>query len=154
MSAEELTSEIITKELQAAMKAGDKTRVSVLRLLSSSVRNAEVDKKRKLTPEEMIEVVSREVKRREEAASEFAKGNRTDRADVEKQEAEILREWLPEQLGEDQIRQLVEEAVAQTGASGPAEIGKVMAALMPKIKGRADGKVVSDLVRARLIAFC
>lgn len=154
MSAEELTSEIITKELQAAMKAGDKTRVSVLRLLSSSVRNAEVDKKRKLTPEEMIEVVSREVKRREEAASEFAKGNRTDRAEVEKQEAEILREWLPEQLGEDQIRQLVEEAVAQTGASGPAEIGKVMAALMPKIKGRADGKVVSDLVRARLIAFC
>lgn len=150
MTDSELTSETITKELQTAMKAGDKTRVSVLRLLSSSVKNAEVDKRRKLTPDEMVEVVSREVKRREEAAAEFERGNRGDRADSEMQEAEILRKWLPEQLSEEELKTLIDGAAAQTSASGLSDVGKVMGVLMPKVKGRADGKMVSELVRRKL----
>lgn len=145
-----LDPESLSKELQSALKAGDKTRLSVIRLLSTSIRNAEVDKKRKLTEEEALEVVAREVKRRKEAAAEYRKGDRHERAEAEESEAAILETWLPEQLSPDRLRDLVDDTIRETGASGAGDMGNVMGALIPKIKGRADARSVSAMVREKL----
>ncbi len=140
----------IGEEMRAAMKGGERTRVATLKLLMTAIKNAEVEKRGELAEDEAIGVVSREVKRREEAASEFRKGGREDRAATEEEEAAILREWLPEQLSEGEIESLVDQAVTEVGATNPSEMGKVMSVLMPKVKGKADGKLVSDLVKKRL----
>ena len=142
--------EAIGDEMRAAMKSAERTRVATLKLLMTAIKNAEVEKRGELTDDESIGVVSREVKRREEAAAEFRKGGREDRAKVEEEEAAILREWLPEQLSESEIESLVDQAVAEAGATSPSEMGKVMGLLMPKVKGKADGKFVSDLVKRKL----
>lgn len=140
----------IGEEMRAAMKAGERTRVATLKLLMTAIKNAEVEKRGELAEDEAIGVVSREVKRREEAASEFRRGGREDRAATEEEESSILREWLPEQLSEGEIESLVDQAVTEIGATNPSEMGKVMSVLMPKVKGKADGKLVSDLVKKRL----
>lgn len=140
----------LSSEIQAAMKSKDSTRVSVLRLLSAALRNAEVEKSGALSQEETIAVITREMRKREEAAAEYERGGRSDRAATEEAEAAVLREWLPEPLSENEISQLVDEAIAETGASGPQQMGQVMKALMPKVQGRADGKLISELVRNRL----
>jgi uncharacterized protein YqeY len=140
----------ISEEMRAAMKAAERTRVATLKLLMTAIKNAEVEKRGDLTEDEAISVVTREVKRREEAASEFRKGGREDRATVEEEEASILREWLPEQLSPDEIEMLVDQAVSEVGAASPSEMGRVMGLLMPKVKGKADGKLVSDLVKKKL----
>ncbi len=137
-------------EMRAAMKAGERTRVATLKLLMTAIKNAEVEKRGELSDDEAIGVVAREVKRREEAASEFRRGDSEDRAATEEAEAAILREWLPEQLSESEIESLVDQAVAEVGATSLSEMGKVMAILMPKVKGKADGKLVSDLVKQKL----
>lgn len=140
----------LSSEIQAAIKSKDSTRVSVLRLLSSALRNAEVEKRGQLTEEESVAVITREVRKREEAAAAYEHGGRSDRAADEEAEAAVLRHWLPEPLSEDEISRIVDEAIASTGASGPQQMGQVMKAVMPKLQGRADGKAVSELVRSRL----
>lgn len=145
-----LSSQGLTEVIQAALRAGDKQRVSVLRMLSSSLRNAEVSKPGDLTDEEAIAVVAKEVRRREEAAQEFEKVGRRDRADAERDEAQILREWLPEPIDQSELARLVEESIAEVGATGASQIGSVMKVLMPKIRGRADGKTVSAKVKEKL----
>lgn len=140
----------LSAQIQEALKSGDKARVSVLRLLSSALRRAEVEKRGELSEEETIAVIAREVRKREEAAGEYSRGGRDDRAQAEQAEAEILKKWLPEALSDDELSRLVDEAVSETSAAGPSDMGKVMKALMPKVSGRADGKKVSDLVRNRL----
>lgn len=142
--------ESLGNEMRAAMKSGEKTRVATLKLLMTAIRNAEVEKRGELSEDEAIAVVSREFRRREEAASEFRKGGREDRAAVEEEEAIILREWLPEQLSAEEVEALVDQAVAEVGATSGSEMGKVMGVIMPKVMGRADGKVVSDLVKKKL----
>jgi uncharacterized protein YqeY len=140
----------LTNEIQSALKAGSRERVSSLRLLSTAIRNAEVAKGGHLTDQEAIEVAGREVRKREEAAGEYERAGRADRAGAERAEAEILREFLPDPLSPQELDALVTEAIAAAGASGPGDMGKVMGALMPKVRGRADGKEVSELVRKRL----
>jgi hypothetical protein len=122
----------------------------VLRLLSTAIRNAEVEKRRELSDEEALAIVSKEVRKRQEAAEEYAKADRPDRAAAEEWEAAILRELLPEPLAPEEVDRLVEETIAEVGAGGSGDMGKVMAALMPKLKGRADAKRVSEMVRSRL----
>jgi uncharacterized protein YqeY len=122
----------------------------VLRLLSTAIRNAEVEKRRELSNEEALAIVSKEVRKRQEAAEEYAKAGRADRAATEEWEAAILRELLPERLAPEEVDRLVEETIAEVGAGGSGDMGKVMAALMPKLKGRADAKRVSEMVRSRL----
>lgn len=146
----ELNLDALGSEMQDSMKSGDKLRVATLKLLMSAIKNAQVAKRGDLTDEEGIEVVSREFKKRQEAAQEYRKAGREDRASAEEAEAEILKEWLPEQLSSEEVQRLVEEAVNETGAATPAEMGKVMGVLMPKLKGKADGKLVSELVRKKL----
>ena len=145
-----LTSAAMSAQIQAAMKSGDKLRLETLRLLSAALKNAAVAKIGELSDEEAITIVASQVRRREEAAKAFADGGYTDRAATERLEADILREWLPVQLSIEELGPLVDEAIATSGATSPAQMGLVMKALMPRIAGRAEGKSVSDLVRAKL----
>lgn len=142
----------VSEDLRAALKAGQKVRLAALRMLSTSVRNREIEVGRELSEEDFLEVVSREVKRRKEAAEAFDGAGRTELAERERQEQRALEAYLPEALSEAEVRALVEEAVAATGASGPGDMGKVMGHVMGKAKGRVDGSAVSAIVRERLRA--
>lgn len=140
----------LQEEMNDALRAGDKVRLGALRLLHASVKNREVELLREVDDEEFVEVVGREVKRRKEAAEAYEKAGRQDLLDRERREQEVLEAYLPEQLSQEDVSSLVDEAVAATGASGPGDIGKVMSYVMGKARGRVDGGTVSRLVRERL----
>lgn len=140
----------LSGQIKEAIKAGDRTRLQTLRLLATSVRNREIELGRDLTEEDLVEVATREVKRRKEAAEAYERGGRPDRAEQERAEQAVLDAFLPEQLSEEEVRAAVEEAVAATGASGPEDLGRVMGQVMGRLKGRVDGGEVSRVVRERL----
>ena len=142
----------IQADLAAAMKARDDLQVSVLRMAIAAVKEAEVsgDAAHELTDEEVVAVLAKEAKRREESAAAFAEGGRPDRAERELAEREVLARYLPTPLTEEEVGALVDEALAEGGFSEPAQMGLAMKAAMAKLGGRADGKVVSALVKARL----
>ena len=148
----DLSSQALSEMVKEAMKSGDKVRLSVLRLLMSAMKNAEVAKMDALTETEALAVVAKESKKRAEAAADFEKGGRPDRAEAERAEAAILQEFLPEQLSEDDLAKLVDEAISETGATSPSDMGKVMKVLVPRVAGRADGKAVSEMVKQKLSA--
>jgi len=151
--------EDIKKDLNEALKSREELKTSVLRLLSSAILNKEKDKRYKsgkaedvsLTDEEIIDIISSESKKRKEAIELYQKGDRPELAKKEKEEMDILQKYLPEQLSEEEIKKLVEEAVAKTGAVSVKEMGKVMAVLTPQIKGKADMTLVSKLVKEFLM---
>lgn len=136
--------------MRAAMKAGDAKRVSTLRMAMAAAHNRQIELGHVLTDAEMIEVLDRQVKQRRESIELFRNGGRPELAESEEAELAILREFLPEPLAADELERLAREAVAATGAAGPADMGRVMGVLVPQTKGRADGKDVSDLVRRLL----
>src|SRR2546429_1590360 len=136
--------------MKDALRSGQKVRLGALRLLSASVKNREIELRRELTDEEFLEVVAREVKRRNEALEAYEKAGREDLVAKEREEREVLQVYLPEQLSEEETEALVEEAIASTGASSMKELGKVMGYVMGKAKGRVDGGAVQQLARARL----
>ncbi|VBB06091.1 Hypothetical protein LUCI_1306 [Lucifera butyrica] len=142
----------LTEDMKQAMrdKEAGKFRLSVIRMVRASIKNLEIDRKRDLTEEEVVEVLAKEVKMRRDAMEEFKKGNRPDLVDNLEQEIVILMQYLPQQMDEPEVRSLVAEAVSQTNAAGPKDMGKVMAVLMPKVRGRADGKLVNAIVREML----
>jgi len=141
----------IQDEVKEALRAGDQVKVGALRMLLASFINKEkANNQEPLTEDQMQEAVSSEVKKRREAIEAFEKGGKQDMADQEKRELEILQEYLPEQLSEEKIREFVKDAISQTGASGAQDMGKVMAALMPHTKGKADGAQVSAIVKELL----
>lgn len=144
--------ERLVADMKEAMKAKEegKLRLSVIRMARAAIKNVEIDKKRELSEEEVIEVLAREVKMRRDSIEEYIKANRQDVVEQLNQEISILMTYLPEQLSETEIRRLVEEALQATGAQGPKEMGKVMGYLMPKVKGKADGKLVNQLVKEAL----
>ena len=144
--------EQIQSDLYAAMKARDAETTATLRMVVAALKNQRVaaGQSGDLTDEQTLELLTREAKKRTEAAEAYDAAGRTELAEKERAELAIVRTYLPEQLDEDTIRSLVDEAIAETGASGAAELGKVMSAVMPKVKGRADGKVVNAIVRERL----
>jgi hypothetical protein len=141
-------------DLTTAIKARDEVRSSTLRMVLTAITNAEVAGKqaRELTDEDVLGVLTSEGKKRREAAEAFDEAGRTEQAAKERSEFEVLAEYLPEQLGADAIAALVTEAIASTGAAaeGARAMGKVMGALQPKVKGRADGGVVAAEVRRQL----
>jgi uncharacterized protein YqeY len=136
----------IARELQEAMKSRDSVRVSTLRLLIAAFRNKEIALQKTLTGAELLDVIQAEGKRRRESIEEYSKANRPDLADKEKAELAVLQIYLPQPLSEAEIRGLAEKAVASSGAKGPQDMGRVMSALMPMIKGRADGKQAQQIV--------
>ena len=132
------------------MRSGDVLRRDVLRMASNAAYNLEKDQQRDLTEDELIGVLTREVKQRRESIEAYRAGGREDLAEREEAELEILTEYLPEPLTEEQLNQLVAEGIAATGSATPRDLGKVMGWLTPRTRGRADGKVVSQKVAAAL----
>lgn len=142
--------EKIDGDIKDALKSGAKDKVSALRMVSAALKNKEIDKRRQLTDEEVIETVRALIKQRKDSIEQFAKGGRQDLVDKETAEVAVLEVYLPKQLGREELEALVRDAVAQTGAQGPRDMGKVMKALVPMIGGRADNKLVSELVKSAL----
>ena len=142
--------EELEDEVKDAMRAGDAARRDALRLILSSLKSAEKDLQRPLSDEEELQVLQRERKRRVEAAEAFRTGGREDRAEAEETELAILEEFMPEPLNEEQIEEIVDDVIAEVGATSMADLGRVMADVMPQIAGRADGSVVSQFVREKL----
>jgi len=140
----------LSGQIREAMKAGDRTRLATLRLLAAAVKNREVELGHELAEGELVEVAGREVKRRKEAAEAYERGNRPELVEKERAEQAILEAYLPEQLSEDEVRTAIEDAIVATGASGPNEVGKVMAWIMGRHKGRVDGALVNRMARERL----
>ena len=144
--------EILQSDLTEAIRSRDELKSGTIRMLLTAITNEEVSGKaaRTLSEAEIITVLSREAKKRREAAEAFSDGGRLDRADREKLEGELIITYLPVQLSIDAIKQLIADAITQTGASGPAGMGQVMKVISPKIAGKADGGTVSALVKAAL----
>jgi uncharacterized protein YqeY len=142
--------EKIDGDIKDALKSGAKDKVSALRMVSAALKNKEIDKRRQLIDEEVIETVRALIKQRKDSIEQFAKGGRQDLVDKETAEVAVLEVYLPKQLGREELEALVRDAVAQTGAQGPRDMGKVMKALVPMIGGRADNKLVSELVKSAL----
>jgi uncharacterized protein len=135
----------VQDDVKDALKAGDRERVHALRLIADALQKAEKD-----NGGDAVEILQRERKRRLEAAEAYRDGGRTEAAEAEQREAEIIASYLPEQLSDEELQAIVGDAVAESGASSPQELGKVMSLVMPHVKGRADGKRVSAAVKEML----
>jgi len=143
----------LQEELKQSMLAKDAEKTSVLRLLLSAINYYETNKGGagyEATDEDVSSVIGAQVKQRKDSIEQYTNAGRTELADKEKSELKILEAYLPEQMSEEEVSKLVDETIAQTGATSMSDIGKVMGALMPKVKGRADGNLVSQLVKDRL----
>ncbi len=146
----------IASDIRQALKAGDRTKVSVLRMVSARILEKEVELRSSkgrdysLNDEETTGVIVAYAKQRKQSIESYRQAEREDLATQEEKELEILQEYLPKQLSESEIEALVEEAIQETGASSPGDMGNVMRALMPRLKGAADGKVVNSIVRQKL----
>jgi hypothetical protein len=136
--------------LKQAMIAKNVLRRDVIRMVLSEIKQVEVDERKTITPDDVMTVLQREVKKRRESVEEATKAGRIEIADAVKKEIAELETFLPEQLSRDEIAVLVKEAITQSGATSPREMGKVMGVLMPKVKGKADGKLVNEVVRELL----
>ena len=142
--------EQLTADMKEAMKNKEKERLAVIRMVRGAIRQQEIDGQKELGEEDVIAVISKEVKMRRDSIEEFQKGGREDLVEKTQAEIDVLLPYLPAQLSEDEVRELVKTAVEQTGASTPKDMGKVMGVLMPKVKGRADGKMVNTIVKSFL----
>ena len=137
-------------ELKTAMLEKDNERRDALRLILASLRSSEKDLQRPLSDDEELQVLQRERKRRIEAAEAFREGGREEQAEKEEQELDVLKEFMPEPLSEDELEEIVDDVIAEVGATSMRDIGRVMADVMPQVAGRADGSAVSQLVREKL----
>jgi uncharacterized protein YqeY len=140
----------IEDELKTAMRARDRERTDVLRLTLASLRAAEKEVQRPLKEDEELHVLQRERKRRLEAAEAFRAGAREEQAAKEERELEVIQEFMPEPVDEVELERIIDDAIAETGATSLRDLGRVMADVMPQVAGRADGSVVSQLVREKL----
>jgi uncharacterized protein YqeY len=140
----------IEEDLKEAMRERDTERRDALRLILSSLRSAEKELQRPLAEQEELQVLQRERKRRLEAAEAFRAGGREKQAETEDYELEVLEEFMPEPLGEDELDEIIDDAIAENGATSLRDLGRVMADVMPQVAGRADGSTVSQLVREKL----
>jgi uncharacterized protein YqeY len=140
----------IKEQLADAMRERDDARRDTLRLILSSLQGAEKELQRPLTEDEELQVLQRERKKRVEAADAFRNAGREEQADKEEAELEVLEEFMPEPLSEDELEEIVDNVIAEVGATSMREIGRVMADVMPQVAGRADGSAVSQLVREKL----
>jgi len=140
----------IQNDVRAALKAGERERAQALRMLANALQNAHKDARGRTVDE--VEILRRERKRRLEAAEAYERAGDSERARAERAEAELIDGYLPQPLATEELVRIVDEAIAETGASEPRDVGKVMAAVMPRVRGRADGAEVSRLVKERLAA--
>lgn len=145
--------EQIISDLKEALKSGDAFKRDVLRMLSSALKNAEIEKKKKeegLNDQEVLEVVKRSIKQRKDSIEQYEKGGRADLAEKEKKEVELLSIYLPEQMSENKVREEIRKVIAETGASSQKDFGKVMGMSMKRLSGQADGDLVKKIVEEEL----
>jgi uncharacterized protein YqeY len=142
--------ENIEEDLKTALKTKDQLKSDVLRMVKTAIKNAEIDKRESLTDNEVVEIFSREVKKRKDASRMYKDGGRDDLALKEEQEIRIISSYLPEQLSMEEIRENISKAIDENSAQGPADFGIIMGKIMPKLKGKADGALVSQVVREEL----
>ncbi|MGG4171709.1 GatB/YqeY domain-containing protein [Bacillus safensis] len=143
--------EQLNSDMKLMMKNREKDKLVVIRMVKASLQNEAIKlKKDSLTGDEELTVLSREIKQRKDSLHEFSKANRLDLVDKVQKEIDILGVYLPEQLSEEELQTIVKETIAETGASSKADMGKVMSAIMPKVKGKADGAVINRLVSEQL----
>lgn len=133
-----------------AMKSKDETKVSVLRLLKSALQNYQIAEQKELSDDDIIKVIQKEIKQRKDSISTYETGGRLELADKEKAEIEVLAKYMPQQLSNEELTEIVEKAIAETGATSEADIGKVMGRVMPQVAGQADGGQVSAKVKELL----
>ena len=142
----------LNHDLKEAMRSKDKVRLSVIRMVKGAMQNEAIQfKKDMLTEDEALTVLLREVKQRKDSLQEFEKANRQDLAAKLQEELQILDEYMPEQLSEDELREIVSQAIEETGATSKKDIGKVMSYVLPKVKGEADGGIVNKIVQQLLL---
>lgn len=137
-------------DMKTAMKAKDKDTLNVIRLIRAAVKNAEIERGTQLSEDELMDVFTKELKQRNDSLHEFSKAGRDDLVAKTEREIAVIKRYLPEPLTEEELQQVVKDAIQSIGASSKADMGKVMAHVMPKVKGRADGKAVNRLVQQAL----
>jgi uncharacterized protein YqeY len=140
----------IDVDIKSAMKSGAKDKVSALRMLTAALKNKQIEKRAPLVDGEIVDTVRSLIKQRKDSIEQFAKGGRQDLVDKETAEVAVLEVYLPQQMAREEIEKIVREVIAQTGAQGAKDMGKVMKALVPLLAGRADNKLVSELVKSSL----
>jgi uncharacterized protein YqeY len=140
----------ISEDMKSALRGGEKARLSTIRMLLAAIQQREVDDRREMTDTEVLQIVEKLIKQRREAAAQFASAGRNELQTKELEEAQLLAGYLPAQISESEILALLDAAVAETGATGMKDMGRLMNALRPKLQGRADMAQVSNLVKARL----
>lgn len=140
----------LTDEMKSAMKSGDKIKLSTIRQLRAQMKDAQIAKGDELTEEEMMAVLNNAAKKRREAIKLYEQGGRDELAENEKAELAVIETYLPQQLSEAEVSDIIDKAIAETGAAGPSDLGKVMGKIMGQVRGRADGKLVQQLVRTKL----
>ncbi|MCC5811284.1 MAG: GatB/YqeY domain-containing protein [Ectothiorhodospiraceae bacterium] len=140
----------ITDAVKQAMRAGDKPRVATLRLITAAIKQREVDERIELDDDQIVALLSKQVKQRQESIQQYETHNRSDLADKERYEIGVLEEFLPQPLSDEEVEALIQDAIRETGASGMQDMGKVMGVLRPKLQGRADMGAASARVKALL----
>ncbi len=142
--------ERLVEEMKQAMKSNDKLRLSTIRMIRSSLKNKEIELRKKLEDEDVVKVIQVMVRKGEESVEQFQTGGRGDLVEKEKKEIEILKSFLPQPLTQEEILKIIDQSIQETQASSLKDIGKVMKSVMPKIGGKADGKLINQLVKERL----
>lgn len=142
--------EKLIEEMKQAMKTNDKIRLSTIRMIRSSSKNKEIELRRKLEDEDILKVIQGMVRKGEESLEQFRAGGRTDLVEKEEAEIEILKSFLPQPFSPEEIIRIIDETIREVQASSLKDLGKVMKALMPRLRGKADGKVINQLVKERL----
>ena len=142
--------ERLVEEMKQAMKSNDKLRLSTIRMIRSALKNKEIELRKKLEDEDIVKVIQGMVRKGEESVEQFQTGGRMDLVEKEKKEIEILKSFLPQPLSQEEILKIIDQSIQETQASSLKDIGKVMKSVMPKIGGKADGKLINQLVKERL----
>jgi len=142
--------ERLVEEMKQAMKSNDKLRLSTIRMVRSALKNKEIELRKKLEDEEIVKVIQVMVRKGEESVEQFQAGGRMDLVEKVKSEIEILKSFLPQPLSQEEILKIIDKSIQETQASSPKDIGKVMKSVIPKIGGKADGKLINQLVKERL----
>jgi uncharacterized protein YqeY len=142
--------ERLMEEMKQAMKSNEKLRLSTIRMIRTSVKNKEIEVRKKLEDEEILRVIQGMLRKSEEAVEQFRAGGRMDLVEKETQEMEILKSYLPQSLGQEEILKVIDETIQENQASSLKDLGKVMKSVMSKLAGKADGKLINQLVKERL----
>ncbi|RMI15313.1 MAG: GatB/YqeY domain-containing protein [Calditrichaeota bacterium] len=143
----------LMEDMKAALKAGDRIRLETIRGLRAQLKNAQIEKGESLTEDDVIRVLMNAAKKRKEAIEQYRSLGKEDRAAEEEQELRIIQSYLPEQMSEEELARLIEDVVREVGATSIKDMGKVMGVIMPRVKGKADGKVVQQMVRTKLTSL-